>query len=256
MYQVRCNGSNPCQNCLQASLSCTYNKVPQKKGPKGSRAKVIAELRKSQVDTSSTNFKDGSSPGSPLASPMFSRRPEPLPPDLVDACIDEFFDGMYTTVPVLDRAWIQQRATEITTSPESYCVVGALCVYMIVQSRVKAPSSASPLSPPAAKYQSNLTGLRIVDDIKYMRTQTDYSDNPTTSTILTSFFLSAGLFSLERQNIAWYYMQEAITFIKMMRINSEEAYGPGEPSDIMNRRLFWILFITERSVDRASTLGR
>ena len=178
---------------------------------------------------------------------MFARQPEPLPRELVDACIIEFFDKMYTTVPILHRGWIQQRASEVSTSPEAYCVVGALCVYLVSQLRVEVPSSSSPLSTGSAKLQTNSTALRIVEDIKRMRNQTEYSDTPTTGSILTSFFLSAGLFSLERHNTAWFYMQEAITFVKMMRIHREETYGSDEiPQDFMNRRLFWILFISER----------
>ena len=177
---------------------------------------------------------------------MFARQPEPLSRDLVEACITEFFDKMYTTVPILHRGWIQQQASEISTSPEAYCVLGALCVYVVVQLRVQTPETSSPMSPTGSKHQANRLGLQLVEDVKRMRNQTDYSDNPTIGTILTSFFLCAGLFSLERHNTAWYFMQEAITFIKMMRLHREESYGSGGPADFMSRRLFWILFISER----------
>ncbi|KFX95023.1 hypothetical protein V490_04041, partial [Pseudogymnoascus sp. VKM F-3557] len=43
--KVKCDGLSPCRNCSSAQLACTYNAIPQKKGPKGSRAKVISELR-------------------------------------------------------------------------------------------------------------------------------------------------------------------------------------------------------------------
>ncbi|KAI4145302.1 MAG: hypothetical protein LQ340_006334, partial [Diploschistes diacapsis] len=178
---------------------------------------------------------------------MLARQPEALPPDLVDACITEFFDKMFTTVPILHRGWVQQRASEITTSPEAYCVIGALCVYMVALLRVEMPAPSNPLSMASTRSQTNSLGLRLVEDIKRMRNQTDYSDNPTTGTILTSFFLSAGLFNLERQNTGWFYLQEAITFVKMMRIHREESYSTGGPQDVMNRRLFWILFISERA---------
>jgi hypothetical protein len=48
--KVKCigEGTNPCKNCLSAGLACTYNAIPQKKGPKGSRAKVLSELRENQ----------------------------------------------------------------------------------------------------------------------------------------------------------------------------------------------------------------
>lgn len=53
-----------------AGLACTYNAIPQKKGPKGSRAKVLAEIREHQrinlgvsfphdYDTSASNLLPG-----------------------------------------------------------------------------------------------------------------------------------------------------------------------------------------------------
>ncbi|CCC13727.1 unnamed protein product [Sordaria macrospora k-hell] len=47
--KVKCDGINPCRNCHASQLTCTYNAIPQKKGPKGSRAKVISELRETQI---------------------------------------------------------------------------------------------------------------------------------------------------------------------------------------------------------------
>ena len=252
LAQVRCNGANPCQNCLQTSLTCTYNKPPQKKGPKGSRAKVISELKKSQeLTTASPSSRDGSAPNSPMASPLFSRQVDLLSPELVDSCIVQYFDKMYTTIPILHRNWIQQRAMDMQASPESYCAVGSLCLYMIVQRGVDAPLQPGPFGPQSTgspQQNAVVAGKRLFEDIKRIRNQTDYSDNPNTASIVTSFFLSAALFGLEKHNTAWYYLQEAITFAKIMRIHDEKSYRQVEPTDAMNRRLFWLLFISERFV--------
>ena len=257
--QVRCNGQNPCQNCQQASLTCTFDKPPQKKGPKGSRAKVISELRKTQ------DSKPGISPlpedaglSSPLSSPAL-RPVEPLPADLVEACIAQFFEKMYNTVPILYSGWIQQKKSEIDTSAESYCVVAALCVYMIVHSGVDMTRMGSPMAAASALPRQHpvTQGLKLVEEIKRMRNQTDYSENPTTTTVVTSFFLSAGHFGLQKYNIAWYYLQEAITFGKIMRIHDEKTYQRRPPGslDVMNRRLFWLLFVSERFVAHSPSAG-
>ena len=177
---------------------------------------------------------------------------DPLPRDLVEACLTQFFEKMFNTVPILYSGWVQQKKAEITTSAEAYCVIAALCVYMIVHTGVDIPRLGSPMATESAlPRQHPVThGLKLVEEIKRMRNQTDYSENPTTTTIVTSFFLSAGHFGLQKYNIAWYYLQEAITFAKVMRIHDEKSYRrrPPGPLDVMNRRLFWLLFVSERSV--------
>ena len=239
---------------MQASLTCTFNKPPQKKGPKGSRAKVISELRKSQeVKTATFPLSDGTALNSPLASPLFARHGELLTPELVETCISQFFEKMYTTIPILHRSWIQQRAMEMQTSVESHCVVSSLCVYMIIQLGIQGPGALSPSSSQQSisNQQSVGQGVRLIEDIKRRRDRTDYVESPTTAAIVTSFFLSAGYFQLQKHNAAWYYLQEAITFAKIMRIHDEKSYQrrPSSPTDMMNRRLFWLLFVTERCVD-------
>ena len=133
-------------------------------------------------------------------------------------------------------------------SPESYCAVGSLCLYMIVQRGVDVPLMPGSFGPQMASPQQRVSavGIRLFEDIKRVRTQTDHLDNSSTASVVTSFFLSAALFGLGKYNVAWYYLQEAITFAKIMRIHDEKSYTQAKPTDSMNRRLFWLLFISER----------
>lgn len=123
---------------------------------------------------------------------------------------------------------------------------------MIIQPGIQ---SATALSPSGSQHsvsgqQPAGQGLRLIEDIKRTRNLTDYVDNPTTASIVTSFFLSTGYFGLQKHNSAWYYLQEAITFAKIMRIHDEKSYQQrsSNPTDMMNRRLFWLLFVSERCV--------
>lgn len=249
--KVRCNGANPCQNCTQASLACTFNKPPMKKGPKGSRAKVISELRKTQTDKPNSRSTDGAAADSPLASPTFNRPQELLTHELVESSISMFFDRIYPTLPILHRGWIQQKALEMHSSVESYCLLGALCAFMVVQPGVQPPMLA-PMSPmstgsSSSQQQNGMYGIRILEEVRRRRSVIDFGDNPSTASIVTSFMLSATLFGLEKHTSAWYHLQEAILFARIMRIHDEKSYSQQDaPIDIMNRRLFYILFISER----------
>merc|ERR1712169_36265 len=107
--KVKCDGINPCRNCSQAQLSCTYNAVPQKKGPKGSRAKVISELRETQRATSLAAKVHSRMHGLPCSSSSSSgSAPTPglLTSDLIKECTTFFFENMYRQLPILARRHI------------------------------------------------------------------------------------------------------------------------------------------------------
>lgn len=42
--KTKCNRSQPCEKCIEAFLSCTYNSLPKRKGPKGRTAPVLSSL--------------------------------------------------------------------------------------------------------------------------------------------------------------------------------------------------------------------
>lgn len=96
LLRIRCNGLKQCRNCSQAALQCSYDAVPQKKGPKGSIAKIISELRETRkppepMKGRTLDFE------SPPVSPIFTRTPSLLNDGLIDSCADFFF--LYLHVP-------------------------------------------------------------------------------------------------------------------------------------------------------------
>lgn len=104
--------------------------MPQKKGPKGSRAKVISELRENQRQTTvAPKAKDRFDFANPPAAPVFSRVPNFIPRDLIGSCVDFFFDNLYPTQPILSRAKLQQSISEMHHNVEAYCVIVSLVSY-------------------------------------------------------------------------------------------------------------------------------
>jgi hypothetical protein len=230
-------------------LACTFNKPPQKKGPKGSRAKVISELRKSQ-ERPGPPFSPIDPPGrtSGTSSPVFARH-ELLTHDLVEASISGYFEKLYPTIPIIDRPWIQQKALEMPSSVESYCLIGSLCVFMLIQPNVQLPVPLSPMGPMGISplQQAHLHGQRILDEVKRARGTIDYGEHPSTASVVTAFLISAACFGLEKHTTAWFHLQEAILFARMVRIHDEKSYrNQASAESSMNRRLFWILYVSER----------
>lgn len=92
-------------------------------GPKGSRAKVISELRENQrlAATHRDSFD------SPPDSPAYSKYAIVLPPELIDTCIAFFFDNLYATQPILDREGVVQAVARMYDDTEAYVFVLSLC---------------------------------------------------------------------------------------------------------------------------------
>ena len=250
--KVKCTGAQPCTTCEQSSLRCTYNLPQQKKGPKGTRAKVISELRVEQQrpdlkrsgsdldgTASSLNFS------SPPTSPAF-RSPELLPQPLMKDCIDVFFSSMYPTMPILHPIRIREQAAAIHGSVEIFCLVGSLCAFIMVQPGTKNPGPFT-MDPAAVKARCNAATI-LIDEITRARKTYDYIETPNLDAIRTSFFLYGAYFNLDRHNASWYHLREATTLAQTVGMHQENNYTDEDPTPaILRRRMYWLLFLTERA---------
>ena len=251
--KVRCNGQNPCGNCSHAALACTYESIPQKKGPKGSRAKVISELRETQKQADATQgLQDGSSTyGFPPLSPTSSRASSLLTPDLINRCIDSFFTHMHPTLPILNPSQVRSIATEISHSIEAYSLISSLCAFILIQPGLEIKGSPSlPVSRRSPSPSANLSlGTSLLDDVLRARKSYDYIENPSVRAAITSFFLFGCCFGLNKHNAAWFHLREATALAQLLGLQDEGTYLGDDPIESSRRRrLFWLLFVTERYV--------
>jgi len=230
---------------VSAGLICTYNAVPQKKGPKGSRAKVLSELRDTQRQSQLA-------PGSPFdlarsVSPVLARTPGLLTPDLVHICVEYFFTNLYPTQPILHHGHVQQTIMSMEHSIEAYCKITSLCAYVITQPNLVLPPSY-PVQSEGGRLSNIQLGQILLDETIRCRKAYNFCENPTILTIYTSFFIFGCYFALDKQNAAWIYLRQALTLAHIMDMHDEESY---KSLDMMEstrrRRLFWVLYITERA---------
>jgi hypothetical protein len=244
--KVRCDGRKPCRNCAHASLTCTFNAIPQKKGPKGSRAKVISELRQTQNQTELISRTPPQSllPPNGLNSWQslgegFARTPGLLSNETVNACVEFFFQNMYPTMPILSRAKLQEDLGRMEQSVEVYCLASSLCAFMMIQPGMRLLGN-QPVS-------SMTSGRVLLDETLRVRKGYEYIETATTYTVITSFFLFACHFGLDKHNTAWFHLREATTIAQILSMQDETSYLVGDPGESSRkRRLFWLLFVTER----------
>lgn len=247
--KVKCigEGTAPCKNCVSAGLACTYNAIPQKKGPKGSRAKVLSELRENQRNAQlAAGFPSDLGFDGRTLSSSYARTQGLLPAGLVESCIEYFFVNVYPSEPVLHRQRAQEAAVNMERSTEAYCMIVALCAYVMIQANMKVPPSVL-LRPEMAQMSNVGIGHILLEESVRVRKGCDHHENPTHLTVLTSWFYCGSYFGLGRENTAWSYLREATTQAQLLGMHDEETYKH-DPLDISRKRvLYWLLFMAERT---------
>lgn len=246
--KVKCigEGTNPCKHCVSAGLICTYNAIPQKKGPKGSRAKVLSELRDTQRQTQLVPGPQFDVNVGRSVSPVLSKTPGLLSPDLVNTCVDYFFANIYPTQPILHHGHVQQTVLSMDQSIEAYCQITALCAYMMIQPDLVLPPSYGAQTE-TGRYSNTQLSHVLLDEAIRCSSAYDFHENPTILSVYTSFFVFGCYFSMDRQNAAWVYLRHALTLAHILDMHDEESYKSLDMVErTRRRRLFWVLYITER----------
>jgi hypothetical protein len=127
--------------------------------------------------------------------------------------------------------------------PETYAFLCALCAATIVQLDA---AIAVPEMEPLPGRPTSAAEMFIEECLK-IRQEVDYIGNPTTVTVMTSFFIFAYYGNKENGDKAWHYLQESISFIETLEMDDENSMLKLDQLEAQwRRRLYWLLFITER----------
>ncbi|PNY29042.1 sucrose utilization protein SUC1 [Tolypocladium capitatum] len=247
--KVKCDGVNPCRNCSSAQLSCTYNAIPQKKGPKGSRAKVISELRETQRQTSLSAKVQNRMNGIACPPPGPSLGPTPglLTSELVKECAQFFFDNLYPQAPILDRRQFEQQVLYMEQNRDAYCLMTSLCAFIMLQPGMSMPPG-DPYNLDMVPGANIISSQLLLEETLRVRKGYEYLDSVTLNALATNFFIFGCYYGQEMHEKAWYYLREATTMIHMIGMNKEEYYMQFDAAEsARRRRLFWLFFVTERA---------
>ncbi|QPG93953.1 hypothetical protein C2857_003780 [Epichloe festucae Fl1] len=247
--KVKCDGINPCRNCSSAQLSCTYNAIPQKKGPKGSRAKVISELRETQRQTSLSAKVQNRMNG--IACPPIGASLAPTPglvtSELVKECAQFFFDNLYPQAPILDRRQIEQQVLYMEQNRDAYCLMTSLCAFVMLQPGMSMPTG-DPYNLDMVPGANIVSSQLLLEECLRVRKGYEYLDTITLNALATNFFLFGCYSGQEMHDKAWYHLREATTMVHMAGMNKEEHYMQFDAAEAARRRrLYWLIFSTERA---------
>ena len=213
---------------------------------------MISELRETQQHTDAAQnpqpqqVNGSHTYGSPPESPSYTPTPGLLTHEVIESCAECFIAHMHPTMPILYREQLQQAVSEMCSSLEAYCLITALCAFILIQPGIPAKVSHV-LDQPAEFITNPRMGQALMDETIRVRKSLDFIENPTVDSVITSFFLFGCGFGLNRHNTAWNHLREATGQAHSLGLQDEQTYLFGDAGENSQRRkVFWLLFVTER----------
>lgn len=133
-------------------------------------------------------------------------------------------------------------------SAEAYCLMTAFCAFMLIQPGVVLKTDQV-VEEQASSIDNPKLGNLLMEDSARLRKGYDYIENPTVNTAITSFFLFGCCFGLNKHNTAWFHLREATALAQVLGMQDKHTYiFDNVVETSRKRRLFWLLFVTERQV--------
>ena len=149
-------------------------------------------------------------------------------------------------MPILDLKQIKMTMAEVNQSIEAYCLLCSLAAFVMIQPgtdqkpATNGTCSVSPTANPAL-------GVSLMEEAVQLRKLLDYVESPSITTVITSLFLFGCSFGLNKQNTAWIHLREATALAQLLGMQDEGTYMARDCiENSIRRRLFWLLFVTER----------
>lgn len=144
-------------------------------------------------------------------------------------------------MPVVDKnALLLDCANPEALGPRRYALLVALSAAAHLQLNLDMPQANASVDIPQS-------GQSLLREALRMLQQFDPLDDPHVDNVLTMFFLFAAYGNLRKMHQAWHYLNQSICFAYMLKLNVESTYAAlGQHEADILRRVYWLLFITER----------
>ncbi|KAL3475635.1 fungal-specific transcription factor domain-containing protein [Aspergillus californicus] len=191
---------------------------------------------------SSNSFSD-----SPTAVVLPS--PRILTPPVLLAHVNVYLKYMFPIMPVVRKEDLQQDCHHPERlSPQRYAFLASLCAATHIQLKLDGATPVADASHlQTADGNSLMSGEELLSEAVRARRDSDILEDMNIESLLTSFFLFASYGNLDRQDHAWFYLCQATSMVFTLGLHREPTYSELSPEEAeQKRRVFWLLFITER----------
>ncbi|PGH08401.1 hypothetical protein GX51_01227 [Blastomyces parvus] len=279
--KLKCNRLYPCNRCRSALLRCAYTDVLQRKGPKFRTVRPPASA--SSIGGKSPgpysfptppnsalsgdfghSFTPQLAPPFLLPGPMISTddtswsdsanpqlAPTRLSPLVILAHVNVYMKYLFPIMPVLaPNKLLADSSDPERLSPQRYALLVSLCAATHIQLKLDGPALHD--SPDEGmtlmKDGTPISGEGLLSEALRARSDYDPIESPSIDSLLTSFYLFASYGNLDKQVHAWYYLCQALFMAHTLGLHQESSYRAFDAIEAEERRrVFWLLFVTERA---------
>ncbi|KAB5585123.1 fungal-specific transcription factor domain-containing protein [Coniochaeta sp. 2T2.1] len=159
---------------------------------------------------------------------------------LISQCVELYYEHIYPIMPLLYMPTTRQTVRRPMTYPEKNLIY-ALCALTCLHMSGKSIQAQGPESWEAA-------GRFFIDECISVRQSYDFLEDQSLYAVISSFWLSTSFFEINQSRKSWMYLREALTLALDLGLDDDSTYVGLTPEEkLCRQRVFWILFVTERS---------
>ncbi|KAJ5894959.1 hypothetical protein N7495_006650 [Penicillium taxi] len=134
-------------------------------------------------------------------------------------------------------------------SPQRYSFLASLCAATHIQLKLDdtVPSQDLDGFQRWTGSHQRISGEMLLEEVLRARREYDIVEDRSIENLLTSFFLYASYGNMDKQDHAWFYLCQATSMAFTLGLHRESTYEDFTVEEAEERRrVFWLLFITER----------
>ncbi|RKK80093.1 hypothetical protein BFJ68_g17218 [Fusarium oxysporum] len=164
--------------------------------------------------------------------------------------IQLFLQHLFPIMPVVDGEEILSDAIRLDElSPSRYALVVSLCAATRIQLRMDNAKDGAGEGPDAdIPLEPQLTGETLISLAENALRQFNVIEDTSLDSILSSFFLFSSYGNLNNSHHAWFYLTQSISLAQSLDLTRQGGYiNLSESEGEKRRRVFWLLFVTERT---------
>lgn len=224
--KVKCSRSQPsCDQCKALDLRCEYKPAGRTSRMGNERGKILKSYSKKDEMDKKLTFR----PLTPGDNFDF---------DFCLGLMDEYHESIFPVCPVIPRkeiiSCISKMANGAKVNGGDGSLVYAACAMTFSHTRARFVQ--------LGKKDYDVVVRQLLDRALAVRGPINTRGSLNIPSIVTSAFLSSCYVSLDEVELAWFYLKEAISLASILNLGQNQ----NEPA--RNLRLYWMLFIHERSM--------
>ncbi|KAJ5300169.1 amylase cluster transcriptional regulator AmyR [Penicillium antarcticum] len=223
--------SSPTSSPLQSTMH------PLRQIISPSRSQLPPSEQGSSPDSTDINTVDSSAYG-PIIPPRIAR----LSSHILLVHVNVYLKYLFPIMPVVrgDQLRHDCHQSELLL-PQRYAFLAALCAATHIQLKLDGTTALF------GGWNALVSAEKLLEEAVRARRECDVVEDISIENLLTSFFLFASYCNLDKQTHAWFYLCQATSMVFTLGLHRETTYAdlPVEEAE-ERRRVFWLLFITER----------